>query len=234
MSHEISTLCRASVAVATVAAVLSMPALAGAADRGADQQIADESALTIDDVPTGFNEEAADDSSDPQPGAACRAIRKAAKAADAAPHTEVEFRTPGDDSGSALINNQVSVLASPKRAKVIFAAYAARDARRCLTGAYESIFTEQLDDPTAKVVVNADRYTPDLGDASVGYEVEIVATAQGDSNTIYVENFYVDIEVARVGRALDAFGFFNTRNPPPSDDVVAMTDAAVARLEAAL
>jgi hypothetical protein len=218
------------VIVGTVAlAVLWAPALAAAADRSSDQQIADDSVLTIDDVPAGFNETTVDDSPDEPPGPACTAIKKAAKALDAAPHTEVEFRTPGDDSGSALINNQVSVFASAKRAKVVYAAYAARSARNCLTTTYERIFLDQINDSTAEVKATASRYSPDLGDAAVGYEVEIVASAQGESET-----FYVDVEVARVGRGIDAFGFFNSGNAPPSDDVVAMTDAGVGKLESAL
>jgi hypothetical protein len=208
---------------------LTMSTNAGAADRSADQQVADDSVLTTEDVPTGFNETQADDSSDVEAGPACKAIRAAAKTADAGPHTEVEFRTPGDETGSALINNQVSVLSSAKRAKAVYAPYAASSAKRCLTSAYERIFLQEIKDTSARVRVTAERFTPDLGDAAVGYDVVIKASAKGDSET-----FYVQVEVVRVGRGLDAFGFFNTGSAPPSGDVDAMTSTGVDKLTAAL
>jgi heat shock protein HslJ len=230
MHHHLVSHRRAAIATALAAITLALPAtVAAAAGRAADQQIADDSVLTADDVPAGFNEARASDDPDVQPGAACKAIRAAAKAADAAAHTEVEFRTPGDASGSALINNQVSVFGSTKKAKATYAAYAASTAKRCLTTAYERIFLQQLANPSARVRVTAERFAPDLGDAAVGYDVVIEASAQGDT-----QKFYVEVEVARVGRGLDAFGFFNTGGRPPSDDVVAMTEASVGKLTAAL
>jgi hypothetical protein len=185
--------------------------------------------LTIDDVPSGFDRVRAEDERDLQAGAACKQIRAAAKAADAAAHSKVEFRTPGDETGSALINNQVSVLKSTKLARAVYAAYAAPKARQCLTTAYQRIFLDQINDPSREVQVTADRFTPDLGDAAVGYEVVIEASAQGESSA-----FFVNLQVIRDGRGLDAFGFFNTGNAPPSDDVDEMTRAGVDKLEAAL
>jgi hypothetical protein len=219
--------------VASVAAVVIavlIPASAGAASRAADQQIADDSVLTTDDVPTGFDETPATDEPDLKPGPACKAQRVAAKASDAVPHTEVEFRTPGDATGGgALVDNQVSVFGTAKKAKAAYAAYAASSARKCLTSTYERVFLDQIDDSSARVHVTAERFKPDLGDASVGYDVVIQASARGDSAT-----FYVDVQVVRVGRGLDAFGYFNTGSAPPSDDVDDMTQTGVAKLEDAL
>jgi len=229
MPTRSSHLRRAVVLASVALGALSVPALAGAADRAADQQVADESVLTLADVPSGFDETTPDDSPDSPPGAACRAIRTAAKALDAAPHDEVQFETPGNDSGGALINNQVSVFATPKRAKAAYAPYAARSAKRCLETEYERIFLRQIDDPSAQVDVSAERFVPGDGDASTGYRVQIDASAQGDAET-----FYVEVEVVRVGRGIAAFGFFNTGSPPPSADVTDMTETCVARLESAL
>jgi hypothetical protein len=227
--HRHASIPKAYAAVLLVVVALAVPAPAGAGNRAADQQIADDSVLTIDDVPNGFDQAPADDDRDPQTGAVCKRIRAAAKLVDAAPHREVQFATPGDETGSALIINQVSVMKSVKQAKAAYTAYAAPKARQCLTTAYERVFLDQINDPTAQVQVTADRFTPDLGDTAVGYEVVIEASAQDES-----EVFYVNQQVIRDGRGLDAFSFFNTGSAPPSDDVDAMTREGVEKLEAAL
>jgi hypothetical protein len=227
--HRCASIRKAYAAALLVVLALAVPAPAGAGDRAADQQIADDSVLTIDDVPSGFEETPADDEPDVQPGAVCKRIRAAAKAADAAPHAAAEFETPGDETGSALINNQVSVLTSPKQAKAVYAAFAAPKARQCFTTAYQRAFLEQIDDPSAEVQVTVDRFTPDLGDTAVGYEIVIEASAQGESRT-----FFANLQVIRDGRGLDAFGFFNSGSAPVSDDIDAMTREGVDRLEAAL
>ena len=84
-------------------------------------------------------------------------------------------------------------------------------------------------DPSEPRPARRGRYDPDLGDQAVGYEIEIEASADGQT-----ESYFVDLQVVRVGRAIDAFGFFNSSGPPPSDDVVAMTETGVDRLAAAL
>ena len=72
-----------------------------------------------------------------------------------------------------------------------------------------------------------DRYEPDLGDESTGYEMEIgIASADGDTAVLYV-----NLEIARVGRAIDAFGFIQESELFASDAIVAMTDAGMERLE---
>jgi len=212
------------VAAAAVIAV-PLPAVAGPSS---DAEIADGAVLTIEDVPAGFEEEPITDEAPPS-GRACKDIRRGRKLLDSAPSAEAEFRTPGDETGGALINNKVTVFKSARGAKRAYAAYAAPQSAECFRLTYEEIFLEQLDDPDASVDISVDEYDPDLGDAAVGYEIEIQASAQGESNT-----FYIDIEVARVGRAIEGFAFFNSGNPPPSDDVVAMTEAGVGRLESSL
>ena len=148
-------------ALLVLVALLAVPAPAGAGDRAADQQIADDSVLTSDDVPSGFDEAPADDDPDPQTGAVCKQIRAAAKALDAAPHTQVDFTS---NARQDVITNQVSVFSSTKRAKAAYAPYAAPKARQCLTTAYERVFLGQINDPNAEVLVTAERFTPGLGD----------------------------------------------------------------------
>ena len=156
-------------------------------------------------------------------------MRRGSDALDSASSKEVEFRTKAGDSGGALINNKVAVFSNVKGARGALAAYASPQAGECLRVTYEKVFRGQLHDPKATVDVKVDAYLPDLGDASTGYQVTIDASAQGQADT-----FYVDIEVIRVGRAVDAFGFFNSGSPPPSDDVTGMTKTGVDRLEKAL
>ena len=181
-------------ALLVLVALLAVPAPAGAGDRAADQQIADDSVLTIDDVPSGFDEAPARRRSRSanwrgvQADPCCRQgrRRRAAHARWSSAHR--------DETGSALISNQVSVITSTKQAKAAYAPYAAPKARQCLTTAYQRVFLDQINDPSAEVQVTADRFTPGLGDAAVGYEVVIEASAQGESQI-----FYVNQQVVRDG-----------------------------------
>jgi hypothetical protein len=121
------------------------------------------------------------------------------------------------------------VFPSVKGAREALAFYDSPQAGECLRTTYEKVFRDQLHNPKATVDVKVDAYLPDLGDASTGYEVTIAASAKGQSQT-----FYVDVELMQVGRAVDAFGFFNSGSPPPSDDVTSMTKTGVDRLAQAL
>jgi hypothetical protein len=219
----------ATTALVAATAVVTIPSTAGAADRAGDQRIADDSVLTIDDVPDGFK--VSPDSDGPPPaGAECKAIRKGRAALSAVPNAEGNFlNTPPNGSGSERISSKVSVFGKTKAAKAAFAGYAGDDSEACFERTYEELLLDELDIPDATVDVTVDRYEPDLGDDAVGYELEIALAAQGDSQTL----FY-DIEVTRVGRAVAGFAFLDTGEPFPSDEIVDMTDTSVERLEDAL
>ena len=205
--------------------VLFLPSPAGAATSSDDQQIAEDSALTSADVPTGFVQGPAGVDDPPARSAKCRFLTRAAKTLNRAPNREVSFR----QGEASLINNQVSVFDDPQAAKVTFAAYAGRKAPACFEQGFEESYAAQLDDPNAEVEVTLDRYRPDLGDASAGYELEIGIAAEGETQVLYV-----NLEIARVGRAIDAFGFVNANELFPSDDIVSVTDAGMERLDQAL
>jgi len=212
-----------------ITVVLASPATAGL-ETSKDQQIADESVLTSSDVPSGFEQVPPDDDDTTPASKVCRTVRRGRDALDDAPNAEVEFRTRGDASGSALIGNKVAVFETTKAATRALRAYADDDTGRCFEQNYRKIFESELAGADgASVEVTSSRYAPDGGDAAVGYEVEIEASAEGDSQT-----FYVDLAVYRVGRTIDAFAYFNSGSQPPSDDVAAMTDAGLGRLEDAL
>jgi hypothetical protein len=205
--------------------VLLVPPSAGAGSSSDDQQIAEDSALTTADVPTGFVQGPAGDDDPPARGPECAFITKAAKALNRVPNREVSFR----QGQGSLINNQVSVFESPKAAKAAFTAYAGKKAPACFEQGFEESYAAQLDDPNAEVEVTLDRYQPDLGDTSAGYELEIGIAAQGDTTVLYV-----NLEIARVGRAINAFGFIKELELFASDDIVSVTDAGMGRLEQAL
>lgn len=222
---------RTAVIVLTVAAAITAaPALAGATDRAGDRSIAEDSLLTAQEVPAGFEVIPSTSDSEAPSGAECRGIRRGRTALNAAPSEEIDFiETPADGSGSARINNRISVFAETRAAKAAYSGYAGPDSEACFESTYEDLFVEQLDDPDATADVTASRYGPDTGDQSVGYALEIAISARGDSETLYM-----DIEVTRVGRAVSGFAVLDTGEPFSSDDIVAMTDAVAERLETAL
>ncbi len=212
----------------TAAAIVAVP-LTAAATTASDQRIARDSVLRKSDVPSGFNRSTPSKDDQQYPSSACKSIRRGRDLLDSASSKEVEFRTKSGDSGGALINNKVAVFSNVKGARAALAAYDSPQAGECLRATYEKVFRNELDDPKATVDVKVDGYLPELGDASTGYQVTIDASAKGESQT-----FYVDIELAQVGRAVDAFGFFNSGSPPPGDDVTTMTQTGVDRLEQSL
>jgi hypothetical protein len=204
---------------------------AGATARSDDQQIADDSVLTIDDVPSVFKASKVDSSDDPAPGKACKDIRKARKAINAAPNGEVEFQTEPGSQGGAFINNKVAVFKSKKAARSAITSYSTRSTPDCFRKTYEDIFAKQLDDPKARVDVQVTQNInkTGLGDADLGYDMRIDASAGGQS-----QSFYVELELIRVGRAFDGFAFFNSGSRPPANDVADMIRTGVGKLEAGL
>lgn len=210
----------ASVLLAVVlVATLALPAAASTDD---DQQIADSSTLTIDDIDAvvgqGFTEQAPDDGEQDFDAPSCASIRKVSKLIKRGPSAETEF---GAEAGDAFsnINNIVGVLANAKRAKVAYAAYAGPKAADCL----EEAFTEAIEaqDPNASPSVTVERSTPDAGDASVGYEGAVSAGGDG---------FFFEIVFVRVGRALSGFYFVNSSGAPPPDDTAQLVEDGVDRL----
>ena len=210
-----------SAVVVTALVVLALATPAGA-DTADDQQIADDSTLTIDDINTivgeGLTEQPPDDSEQEFEAPSCAAIRKAAKLVKKGPHAETEF---GIEAGDAFanINNIVGVLTSAKRAKAVYAAYAGPKAADCLEEAYTEAIAAQ--NPDDKATVTVDEFEPDAGDAAVGFEGQVESDSGG---------FYFEIVYVRVGRAVDGFYFVNSGSAPPSDDTAQLVEDGVARL----
>jgi hypothetical protein len=212
------------VAVVVAAAALAAVAAAGSAgaDRSNDQQIAKNSVLTTDDVP-GFRSVTPAEDSPLPPGAVCRALEQTRKQLNAAPNTEVEFRTSG---GEQVVNNQVSVLSSTKRAKRALAAYRSPTAADCLGATFRSAITAQ--DPSIDVDVDVRPVTVAAGDGAAAYDLHVTATGAGSS-----QDLYSSIAVVRVGRSLGLFGFGDTSAPVPADVAAGLVKLVTQRLEEA-
>ena len=211
-----------ALAIATVVGFAST----ASAGPSSDQEIADDSVLTIDDVPDGFEEDdAGDDSTLDAP--ACAAIRKAAEAINDAPNTEVSF-SAGSGDVISLIDNQVTLLASAKRAQVLYRPYAASRARVCLNEGFAESFAARASDD-AEVEADFERFDPDGGDAAVGYEGTVVVSTDDGSVEYFIELYQI-----RIDRGLVSMLFLNTNSPPPSDDVELMIETVLTRLEDSL
>jgi hypothetical protein len=216
--------------VMTAAVVVVLTAGVAGAAGAADERIARRSVLTTRDVPQGFSATAPSNESDPAGvEAACASIRRGRLAMKAAPNHEVAFRTPTNSSQGALIDNKVAVFAGAKAAARTLDAYAAKTSATCFKNSYEQLLRSQVSDPKANVEVGVERFDPGLGDDSTGYKVSIYAGVGSRS-----QRFFVNIQLVRVGRGIDAFGFFNTGREPPAADVRDMTTTGVARLTHAL
>ena len=201
--------------------VCAVAAPAGA-DRANDQQIADNAVLTSDDVPS-FEPHTSADAPLP-PTAACRGLERARKQLEAAPNKEVEFRPASEKQ---VVNNQVSVLSSTKRAKQVSQAYRSPKAAQCLDAVFGSSTASQ--DNGIDVAVEVSPTNLESGDGAVAYDLAVTATKAGESQQIFTT-----VAVVRVGRAVAAFGFGDTGGTVPVDVSTELIDLVTQRLQEAL
>ena len=192
------------------------------ADRANDQQIADNAVLTSDDVP-GFEPHTSGDA--PLPNALkCRGLERARKHLDAAPNKEVEFRPPSEQQ---VVENQVSVLSSTKRAKQIVRAYRSPTARDCLV----TTFTDGIASQKAGIDVKVD-VTPNAlesGSDAVAYDLNVTVTEGGNA-----QQLFTTVAVVRVGRAVAAFGLGDESGTVPADVATGLIELVTQRLQEAL
>lgn len=191
----------------------TLPALAGSSD---DQDIAESSVLTEDDVADyGLSETSPSD--DPPPsGAVCKGVRAARKAADAAPNATTAFE---DDLGTGL-ENQVTVFKDVKRAKANLAAYATSKTTRCLEGLIETNLRANLD-PGSSYEFDGNRQEIPTGDGGIVYPIMLTITdPDGD-----VSDTVLEIGVFRVGRAVVGMTTSYADEPFPGSEALATTIA---------
>ena len=204
-----------------VLGVCAAAAPAGA-DRANDQQIADNAVLTSDDVP-GFEPHTSGDAPLPEVPE-CRGLERARKQLEAAPNKEVEFRPPSE---AQVVNNQVSVLASTKRAKQVLRAYQSPTAERCLETTFRGGTASQ--NRGVDVTVEVSPSPLDSGDDAGAYD--LVVTATKDAKT---QQIFTTVAVIRVGRAIAAFGLGDESSTVPADVATGLIGLVTQRLQEAL
>jgi len=192
------------------------------ADRTNDQQIADNAVLTSDDIP-GFEPHTS--GSAPLPKAPeCRGLERARKQLDAAPNKEVEFRPPSEQQ---VVDNQVSVLSSTKRAKQILRAYRSPTARDCLVTTFTDGIARQGSGVDVKIDVTPT--TQQSGSDAVSYDLTVTVTDSGKT-----QQLFTTVAVVRVGRAVAAFGLGDEGGTVPADVATGLIELVTQRLQEAL
>lgn len=212
--------------VATATAVtLALTAAPAAAGDREDRTIARRAVLRVSDVPADWESEPGDTDADETGLAECRAIDRAARSAEQAPHVDSpNFSDPADPLGITQVENSVYVFPSAKAAKKVFAAFASDEALDCLS-AIGDASVAGMDNTVVEVSVLD---VGGAGDDAVGYTLEISGTnGEGESFSATT-----DIVAVRVGRGFTGFTAQNPEGPLPfGPDIL---ETVVGRLERAL
>lgn len=190
-----------------------------AADEEEDQAIADESVLTLADLPEGWEEGDPPDDDDPAEGEvpACEAIERAVDRGDEVPRAESpDFDNGNDPDGVTSVSNEVVAFPKAKGAKRYLRPFEA-DGEECLRGRGDAI-------PGA-LDVQVDEL--DVQGTGAGYTVYVTLESNGEEFTLAN-----DIVVIRVGRAITNFAAENLDEPlPEGPDIL---DTVLGRLQEAL
>jgi hypothetical protein len=185
------------------------PALAGSSN---DQDIADSTVLTQDDVADFGLTEVPSTSDGPPKGAACKAIRSSEKAADGVPNAASAFE---GDFGTNL-DNQVSVFKTVKAAKAALAGFMTSKTTRCVEQSLKAGLRENLP-AGASAKFNGSPQDIAVGDGGLVYTID-VTTTEADGT---VTDQYVELGVFRVGRAFVAMNTINLDEPFPGSQQLA-------------
>lgn len=209
------------VALVVGAGTLALPTVAGAGGGADDQDVAEESLLTVDDLSLESDVGAVLEESEYEPNEIpndreCRPVvaaeRLAAKAADAA----IAFSESAEEF--VVVEQQVLVFRRASDARKYMGNVSDVDAGECLGSA----FLEILDSPDADLAIE----DSDLGggDDSVGYFIE----ATEETATEILVNTYEPVYL-RVGRSVTYLGFYDV-----SSGGETVVDTAVELLEDAV
>ncbi len=223
----------AVVALVSACVMVLLPGLA-AASKKSDQKLAEKATLRQRDVPDVF-EEVAVAGDDDAPDLCGGAIAAASEAALAAPHSRSGFAL-GESQGYAVIDNEVAVLKNTAGAKRALNAYQDEEAARgCMgrrlndffasAGATTEVsvgsFAPELDDKGNKLVIKG-------GDEFAGFSASVRRSAEGGQPQF----FEAIVVIGRVGRSVFELEFISS-GTVPNDDVQAMTQSVVTRLQPA-
>lgn len=165
----------------TLGASAGSVAFAGSSD---DQDIADASVLTEDDVTDyGLEEVTPDDDELPPNVPECKKIRALDKAADRRPNATTQF---SDDAGTTVVS-KVVIYPSTASARAAVKAYASDDGGDCLSAIIDDSLQQNLD-PGSDYKFDGEPFDPDLGDSSIVYQVTITVTDEdGNESEVYLE-----------------------------------------------
>jgi hypothetical protein len=189
-----------------------------AADEEEDQAIADDSVLTLADLPEGWEEGDAD-TDDPAEGEVpeCEAIERAVDRGDEVPNAESpDFDDSNDPNGVTSVSNEVLVFPKAKAAKRYLRTFDA-DGEACLRGRGDLI-PGALDVRVEELGVEG---------SGAGYTVYITLESNGEEFTLAS-----DLVVVRVGRAITNFAAENLDEPLPEGPEI--LDTVIGRLQEAL
>jgi hypothetical protein len=187
------------------------PALAGSSD---DQDIADASVLTEDDVFFYGLNETEPEPDEPPKGAVCKGIRASEAAADDAPNAEAAF----SDAIGTLVENQVSVFETVKQAKAAMAPYLQAKAIRCAERSLEASLQENLE-PGSSYEFNGEPELIPIGDEGMVLPILVTITDPDGA----VSDRVLELGAFRVGRALATMSTLNTDEPfPGSEDLASL------------
>jgi hypothetical protein len=211
------------VLAAGLVAGVSAPASAGSSD---DEEIAESSILTEDDV-ADFGLFETDPSDQPPPSAsACRKVRAARRAANRRPRAESAFE---DEAGNEA-NSEVIIYKTERAARQPITAFSTGTAEDCISRNLEDSLEQNLPEG-ASAEFSGERVEVPLGDENVVYQIVITVTADDGST----QELYGELGFIRVGRGVAALDFLGVGEPfPGSEDLATIvTDRLTEALEAA-
>jgi hypothetical protein len=221
--------------VLSASITLLAPGLASASKKS-DQKLAEKATLQQIDVPDVFVELPIGDEDESPFSYACEGtIGTANDTALAAPHGSSGFKLD-ESQGYAIINSEVALLRNTAAAKKALDAYQDEAAAEACT---RTVFAKFLTQPGVTTEVDVGSFSPELddkgskkvikgGDEFVGVSVGARRFVEGGEPQ-FLEAIVV---IGRVGRSTFHLTLITT-GVAPVDDVQAMTQAVVKRLDSA-
>jgi hypothetical protein len=171
-------------------------AFAGSSD---DQDIADASILTEDDVADyGLEEGSPDDDELPPNVPACKKIRTLGKAADRRPSAVSAFT----DNAGINAASKVIIYPSARAARAPVVAYTGDDGEECL-GATLDRNIEAILDPGSDYEFEGGAVDVELGDSSIVYQIVVTITDEAGN----ISELYVELGLIQVGNGLAQLSF---------------------------
>jgi hypothetical protein len=201
--------------------VLGSPAAAGVETKVSkkDKAILAAAVIQDDDVSSGWTSSQSSNTAgnDIPTDAACRSIKAATDAARRVPNAKSRQYT--DPNAPSLADNQVFAFKNVKDARAYLADYKASDASSCLQETFARPFGPGDVHVQGTPVVSPITDLHPKADETIGYEVVVPLTSQGQSFDLHWDLIYL-----RLGRAVVHFVFNSAgqRNPQLSNIVNAV------------